>query len=343
MIDWESKESQVFLNPRLEESQKNELLLWFKQRSIFNHIWLCSSGTTGKKLVALSKPAMLCSAKAVNDQIQSSSKDIWVNPLPPFHVGGLGIYARAYLSKSKVFSITKWDPKDFIRTLLEKEGTLSSLVPTQLWDLVNQNYVCPPTVRVVFVGGGALSDSLKSKAMSLHWPVIATYGMTECCSQVATGTTASSNLTLLPHIEAKIVEGELFIKSDSLLTGWVKNGVWEDPKVDLWYQTGDLGVSHKRDLKIHGRKEEMVKILGECVYLNVIRNQLEEILPCDFHLCVKNDERRGGILELKVVGSKEKVMPMIDSYHKGCLPFERIQNIVEVHAIPRTDLGKIKI
>src|SRR6266571_4853844 len=87
------------------------------------HVFVATSGTTGAmKLVALSKDAVLASARAVNERLEVRPNDVWCRVLPLFHVGGLGIRARAYLSRSRVIEM-EWDPETFAKC----EATLASL------------------------------------------------------------------------------------------------------------------------------------------------------------------------------------------------------------------------
>src|SRR5207244_12310235 len=96
------------------------------------HVLVATSGTTGDvKLVALSKEAILASAAAVNTRLGARRGDVWCCVLPTFHVGGLGIHARAHLTGSRVIGMA-WDPHAFART----EATLASLVSAQVHDLV---------------------------------------------------------------------------------------------------------------------------------------------------------------------------------------------------------------
>ena len=78
-------------------------------------IWLKTSGTEMSqqgehKLVALKKEAILHAAKSVNEFFNLNKKDKWLNTLPHFHIGGIAIYARSYLSGSEVidFSYHAW-------------------------------------------------------------------------------------------------------------------------------------------------------------------------------------------------------------------------------------------
>lgn len=46
----------------------------------------------------------------------------------------------------------------------------SSLVPTQVVDLVNGEIQAPPGVRCIIVGGGALDMETGRRARALGWP-----------------------------------------------------------------------------------------------------------------------------------------------------------------------------
>ena len=107
-IDWQSAENHILLNPRwtVEESRSlSEVAENISaKRNLQGHLWIATSGSTSEsvghiKLVALSKKAFLASAKSVNQHLQVSTSDIWLQVLPRFHVGGLGVEVRAGLSE----------------------------------------------------------------------------------------------------------------------------------------------------------------------------------------------------------------------------------------------------
>jgi O-succinylbenzoic acid--CoA ligase len=156
MINWFSNESHLVLNPKMPANDQ-ELFKNILQMDFPGHLWLCTSGSIQLKLVGLSKEAFLISAKAVNDHLESNSSDVWLNPLPHFHVGGLGIVARAFLSHAKVINFQgKWNVSDFYQQL--HGCTLTALVPAQIFDLVQGQFRAPPSLRGVIVGGGSLSE-----------------------------------------------------------------------------------------------------------------------------------------------------------------------------------------
>src|SRR5207248_10782092 len=130
-VDFESSDSHLLLNPRMpaEERARLEALV----PPLPAHVFVATSGTTGAiKLVALSKQAIPASAAAVNERLAASANDVWCRVLPYFHVGGLGIHARAHLSGARVLEMP-WDAHAFAAA----EATLASLVPAQVHDLVS--------------------------------------------------------------------------------------------------------------------------------------------------------------------------------------------------------------
>ena len=136
-----------------------------------------TSGTSGDpSYVCHSRSGLLASANAVNAHIRSLADDVWVCVLPTFHVGGLGVYARGYCSKSKVYAMgSAWDPHRFRECCVQNGATLSSLVPTQVFDLVRAGIPSPPSLRAVLVGGGLLDEKLEAQARALRWPVLRAY------------------------------------------------------------------------------------------------------------------------------------------------------------------------
>src|SRR5262245_55277148 len=108
-------------------------------------VWIFSSGTQSLglvKAIGLSFDAIWESARAVNVHLQAGVKDVWSVEIPTYHVGGYSILTRAKLSNSKVVRGGKWEAERFIKRLKEHRVTLTSLVPTQVFDLV-ANKVSP--------------------------------------------------------------------------------------------------------------------------------------------------------------------------------------------------------
>src|SRR5262249_38088580 len=149
---------------------------------------------------------ILASAVAVNARLGARRGDVWCCVLPTFHVGGLGIHARAHLTGSRVITMP-WDPQRVVRT----EATLASLVPAPVRELVRLGLRPPAALRLILVGGGAFDPS-----SAPGWPVLGSYGMSECASTVAV------EEVLLTHLEARVESDDrLAFRGASLLSGYV--------------------------------------------------------------------------------------------------------------------------
>jgi O-succinylbenzoic acid--CoA ligase len=301
------------------------------------HLWLATSGTTGAlKLTALAKKAMLASAAAVNRHLDSDAKDVWLNVLPTFHVGGLGIHARAFLSGARVVT-TEWDPRQFAT---QQEMTLSSLVPAQVRDLVHQSLKPERQLRAIVVGGGALEPSLYEEARNLGWPLLPSYGMTETCSQVATATLASPELFLLDHVEARTEEdGRLSFRGESLLTGYGTATGFIDPRREGWFLTEDLGTVNTGRLKVEGRRGDFVKIGGESVDLARLDAILATIAGLDAAVLAVPDARLGHVIHLAI--TRDGDAGIREQFDVRVHPFERARALHVVPEIPRSPLGKL--
>ena len=376
-LDWQSESVDVHLNarwPREDYQSLFELARISSERlNLRSQIWVATSGSTaekisGIKLVALSKQAFLNSARSVNLHLQSDSKDIWAQVLPLSHVGGIGVEARASLSGAKVVAALndfKWDVQYFYDVLQKQKCTLSALVPTQIYDLVEKGLRSPPQMRAIVVGGGAFSKELYQKARGLGWPVLPSYGMTETCSQIATATLHSlqqkayPQITLLSHAKVRTdPQGFLEVQASSLLTCYAQ---WKDdaalcwdPKKDGWFHAEDKVQIHTsgedQSLEILGRTQDYVKIGGEAVLLSRLREKLEQVLLSqaphlirDFALIEMESERLG--YEIHLIYNKSVSPPDVQkvrtSYDEIVLPFEKVRTSHRVDEIPRSDLGKI--
>lgn len=360
LISWTSEETHVLLNPRLPAPERERLERLVRESPpLRGHFWMATSGTSGElKMVALSKKAMLASAEAVNHHLEVRSDDRWCNPLPEFHVGGLGIYARAFLSDTTVVALKRWDAREFSALCGQERVSLSSLVPAQVSDLVGGGHHAPRTLRAAVVGGGALNEALFRQARRLGWPVLPSYGMTECGSQIATASLSSRSgdlshapLELLGHLEARIAgEERLSFRGASLLTGYAVDRQGSprfiDPKREGWFDSDDRGsverFGDRTVVSVEGRRGDFLKIGGESVSLGRLQQILEEVAgKIDAALLAVSDERLGTVIHLAVAGDHDSASRIRGAYDERVLPFERARITCLVDFIPRSAIGKV--
>jgi O-succinylbenzoic acid--CoA ligase len=321
-----------------------------------------TSGTEGApKWVVLTKDGMQRSAKAVNAHFGITAADRWLLALPLWHVGGFGILARAFAAGSQVTALDgKWSPQSFADLAAASKSTLTSLVPTQVFDLVTAGLRAPESLRVVLVGGAALSKDLEKAALDLEWPIRRTYGMTETASQVASQSIASGELEVLDLWDLQTDhDGILTIRGPALAKGYVSaiepgTWSWQPISANEGLRTRDRvslsEVGGKLVLRFTGREAGTIKILGEFVSLGPIQERLESlrlaygITHGDAAVCDAPDERAGARLVLAFSNlSPTEAEKLMQALNEHLRPFEKIQLAHAVPAIPRGELGKLRL
>lgn len=308
------------------------------------HVWFASSGTLSgqgeSKWIALSKTALLASAHAVNQHLSISALESWGLALPLAHVGGLGILARAHLLNQKVQVLRdqNWDPQSVGHK--RWSGEWLSLVPTQVYDIVQEQITPPKSLKGVIVGGDRLPPDLAAKAVKLGWPILSSYGLTECASQVATEKSPGRGLELLPHIQVQIDDGKIAINSSALFTGLalVKDRKIEFEKREAnWWTTQDLGELNGQLLRVIGREDNVVKVRGEKVDLIELEETIRSHLGITCIITAIEDPRDGH----RLIATSEQSVELT----RVNLPLLAHQKLTEwrtCNPLPRTALGKVK-
>lgn len=354
------KGSHILFNPRLSPSRGEVIRNIILQQQIYkDHFWLMSSGTESaqqgrQKMVALSPEAILCAAEGVVRDFALTPKDVYLKSLPTFHIGGLSIYARAHVAGFKVIEAREtltWSPEQFLELLGAEQVSVASLVPTQVYDLVQKKSIPPASLRWIFVGGGSLSQSLFEEACALGWPLVLTYGMTEASAMVATKKSYKDGFQKLSHIKDWRVEKDhrLSFLSSSLLSAYLfvslnEDHEFSDPKVNGWYLSDDCGEIKNGELMLKGRSSEFVKIQGESVSLLEVQNlwdqhqeRVKNFSPAV--VVAVSEERRGFDLVLVTTGDISR--KLLEDFNQKVLPFQRLAAVQKVASFPANEMGKI--
>ena len=322
------------------------------------HVLFESSGSTGDpKRIALSKQALLVSAAAVNRHLGVTPDSCWGLALPLNHVGGFGVAARAYEAGSgfKDFS-RRWDAREFRQWLDQNKITHTSLVPTQVHDLVRAHLTAPATLLAIVVGGGHLDMPTGQAARDLGWPVLASYGMTEAASQIATqgldqlhAPYQPAPLPLLPIWEARDSPGNLLaISGPALFSGYLSGNRFT-PRESDWHTTSDQVVLANRQLTPLGRADALVKVLGELVDPEAIERELVsmsrgKLTAGTFAVIAIPDERAGHglvpVFESSV--SPSAIASVLSLYQARAPGFRRLGPAAVIGEFPRSELGKLR-
>lgn len=365
--EWQGEGNHIAVNPRAPQAAEG-LSGFVDGCGLRDLCFFQTSGSEGlPKWVGLAKDAFVISARSVNAHFEIGAEDHWLIALPLHHVGGFAIQARAWLSGSRVTRSeeVKWEPRRFAEVCDQHRITITSLVPTQVYDLVQARVVCPSAMRVVVAGGGGLSQGLADAAAELGWPVFQTYGMTEAASQIAAQPYNSfgalfdvTSLEVLPHWQVETDADErLMVRGPALAKGYaVRSGdgkwSWEPIDGEAGLRTRDrvrLWMHGTRQyLRFLGRESGQVKILGELVHLAPLQQRVENLarqlgwrgLPV---LVALPDARRGSRLVLVIEGGLGNAESLLAQYQAQTEPLGEISEVRVVPSIPRSDLGKVMV
>ena len=134
----------------------------------------------------LRNDTLWASARAVNTRLELRAGDLWLACLRLSHIGGISIAYRTALAGATLLLHDGFNAAAVNADLRRLPVTHISLVPPMLARLLELDPTPPPSLRVVLVGGQALSAALAQRALAAGSPLVRTYGMTETASQIAT-------------------------------------------------------------------------------------------------------------------------------------------------------------
>ena len=261
-----------------------------------------TSGSSGvPKVAMLTSANLLVSAASANAQFGLTSGDIWLACLRLSHVGGVSIAHRCALAGATLLLHDGFDAQAVSHDLRRWPVTHLSLVPPMLARLLDLDPTPPPRLRVLLVGGQALSRPLAQRALDAGWPLYLTYGMTETASHLAT-TARLTGAAPEPGLVGRPLPGIQIDRRGSesapvrlRFCGPVVMAGYANPQRmpgqglnDGWFEAADLGyLTDEGELKLLGRADDILVIGGN----NVSRVRVEGIL-----------QQVPGVKDLVVVG-----------------------------------------
>ena len=236
-----------------------------------------TSGSTGLPKAAVHTcGAHLASAEGVLALMPYGEDGDWLLSLPLFHVSGQGILWR-WLQAGARLTVREKQP-------LEQalQGcTHASLVPTQLWRLLNTHQRI--ALKAVLLGGAAIPVELTQQARAQGISTFCGYGLTEfastVCAKEADGEPDVGSA--LPGREVQVVNGEVWIKAQSMASGYWRDGALLPlTNSEGWFATRDRGELHDGRLTILGRMDNLFFSGGE----GIQPESLERIIATHPHI-----------------------------------------------------------
>lgn len=312
---------------------------------------LASSGTSGvPKGVVLSRAAFASAARASAAFTPFGAPDRWLLCMPLAHVGGLSILTRALVARASVMLLPRFDTEHVLDGVREHGVTHLSVVPTMLRDLLAHPRASTLRgLRVLLVGGAACPDELLREARALGCPAIATYGLTEACSQVTTQPLSDRDRAPdgdcglpLPGTDVKIVDGEILFRGPTQMSGYRGQPVVAE---GAWLHTGDMGeLRADGRLVVHARRTDLIVTGGENVYPAEVELALRAVEGVLEAVVVGVDDARWGQTVLAIVVLEEGMTEerVLGRASLELAPHKRPRRVLAVDGpIPRTSKGEV--
>lgn len=325
-----------------------------------------TSGTTGRpKGVVLSGAALAASASAWLAVLPRATG--WALPLGLAHVAGLGVLWRAIEQGVPVRILPPGDPGALLAALVAPARAASpalshvSLVPAQLARLLDAadaaGIVPPDTLLAVPLGGGIIPASLVERAAGAGWPVVPTYGLSECGSGVtalpaaealdAPGTAGRPLAGVQLVIDAPDADGigEVLVRTPASFSGYLG-----EPQRELGepVRTGDLGwMDEAGRLVLADRRTDRIVRGGE----NISPAEVEVVLlahPAIADACViaRPDDRMGQVPVAAVVlrdGVPDPGDAALTVHARASLAGFKVPVLfARLDTLPRTTGGKLR-
>ena len=370
-----------FLNTSLSESVWVLLRKKLVEEKIPQNGFLFSTSGTSSGIprwVVHSEKTLLANAAVVRKNFGLQSQDRLLLSLPLYHVGGFGILARAHLADSTLEVLgapegrglgilhpeyrPKWNAKMFVEEIISKKISWTSLVPTQVFDVVSLGVKAPASLKGIWVGGDRLENSIFRRGLQLGWPLLKTYGMTETGSMFAgltldhisrfLGSTDNSEFEDLcerglPLFEGWSLEeksaGKFLIQGPGLFESYLG-----EEKLTQFCGPDLLELDSKGSVKIKGRGSEVVKILGEFVNLADLEFKISKAFPSltgKFCILDSQDSRRGRSLNFYFEKNKvaEDELSALKAWTtQNFSAWETLSSFVAIETMPRNEMGKIQ-
>lgn len=309
-----------------------------------------TSGTSGvPKGACLSRRALHAACEASARRLGWQAQERWLLSIPVAHIGGFSILLRCLMARRTVVLAADPGPEAFVHAVGTHGVTLASLVPTQLFRILelNPSFVPPPQLRAVLLGGAAASPTLVARAEARGFAILRTYGLTEACAQVATqapGEVLPPGCVGHPLIpgSVQIRQGRIYLRTPALMSGYLQGGGLGP---NGGFDTQDLGeLDAQGRLWVHGRRSDLIISGGENVYPQEVEDALHGLPGVQEALVFGlADPEWGQVVCAALVpgpGSTRATEPYGAQLAGRLAPFKRPRRWFWVSSLPRTASGK---
>ena len=255
---------------------------------------LFTSGNTGRpKGVLLHHRSLICNAEGVLRHTGTSPQDRLLHVMPLYHTNGVNNQVIVpLLAGASVILHQRFTPEDAVEALRRDAPTYMTGVPTiyarMLPHLASGERF--PSLRFLRCGSAPITAALHQQIEDAFGvPLVVSYGLSEATCTSTMNPPGHRKIgtigTVLAGQEVRVFdpvthgdvaaggEGEIRIAGPALMAGYL--GSAEQPMVDGWLRTGDLGrFDDEGFLAITGRIKDVIIRGGENISPAVIERRL---------------------------------------------------------------------
>lgn len=329
-----------------------------------------TSGTTGRpKGAVLRQSALLWNAANSHHMHDMTSRDVILNVLPMFHVGGLNIQTLPALQIGATVVISrKFDPGETLRLIGQEKPTFLVLVPATIRAvLMHPNWQSSDlsSLRAMTTGSSIVPNSLIEPWHERDIPALVVYGSTETGpvsiylrAEQAVSKIGTTGLAAL-HGDMKVVDdngqptpvgavGEILVRGPNIMDGY-----WNDPEAtakalrDGWYYTEDLGMLDDDGfLTVVDRKKDMIISGGENIYpaeLEEVLHRLDGVI--DAAVVGRADEKWGEIPVAVIEKHTDAALDregILKAFEGQLARFKHPRDVIFMDEMPRNSMGKVQ-
>lgn len=312
-----------------------------------------TSGTTGvQKAVPQRFINHLASAGNCKATFTYDHNSIWLDVLPLFHISGLSILLRAVIDGCTVVLHEKFDAKQIIDDIKEKEITHLSLVPQTLERLLSQGLNQQYALQAILIGGAKLDDRLLIQARSAALPIYTSFGMTETCSQMITATPqdiekypksvgqVNQNIQLFNVVNQV---GEIGVRGDNVMHGYLyPESANQEAFIDGFFLTGDIGYIEDDYLYILDRRKDLIISGGENIYPSEIEQIILSHTPVHAACVIGIEDSKWGSVPVCLYEADGNMEATIqDALNNNIAKYKHPKQFIRVNNLKRTSNGKI--
>jgi o-succinylbenzoate---CoA ligase len=270
-----------------------------------------TSGTSGtRRIVPLTMANVSASVADSRRRLGTTAQDRWLLCLPLDHVGGLSVLLRMLEVGGCV--IVERFGNGLVDVIARNRPTVASFVPTMVHRLLERSPEGLGSIATVLVGGGSITSATATKAAECGIDLVATYGMTETTSQVATMARGerlshpgyvgkpldSFDLAIEPDPSQVEATGRILVEGPAVFGGYLGKPTRSEP-----FRTSDIGwFDRDGGLTVVGRADDVVISGGDNVSLEGVGTSLRGIPGVlDAEVVAVDDPEWGAIICALVV------------------------------------------